>query len=107
MASPLDYNTQYLHYWSSDPCDILFGAQYKSLSFLGISICHPIYDDKALTSALRHAIYSDINTEATATFMFLPLNLRWCTSIPLGQICLCFILGGCHWHTRSLLDTLA
>eukprot|EP00983_Pelagomonas_calceolata_P129040 1161572-Pelagomonas_calceolata.AAC.5 len=75
MATPLDYNTHYLHYWSSDPRDIIFGAQHNSLSssFTGISICHPIYDDQAMASTLRHAIYSAIlNTEATTTFMFLP-----------------------------------
>eukprot|EP00983_Pelagomonas_calceolata_P001617 54147-Pelagomonas_calceolata.AAC.1 len=43
-----------------------------SSTYSGISICHHIYDEKALTLALRHAIYSAIlNTEATATFMFL------------------------------------
>eukprot|EP00983_Pelagomonas_calceolata_P086474 1156767-Pelagomonas_calceolata.AAC.1 len=75
MASFLDYNTQYLHYWSSDPRDILFGARHNSLSskFSEISICQPIYGNKAMTLALRHAIYSDIsNAETTATFMFLP-----------------------------------
>eukprot|EP00983_Pelagomonas_calceolata_P013908 445496-Pelagomonas_calceolata.AAC.1 len=71
MASTLDYNTHYLHHWSSDPRDILFGAQQNSLSsrFTGISICPPIYDNKAMTQVLRHDIYSAIlNTEATATF---------------------------------------
>eukprot|EP00983_Pelagomonas_calceolata_P068712 1150048-Pelagomonas_calceolata.AAC.1 len=87
MASPLDCNTHYLHYWSSDLRDILFGAQHNSLSsrFLGISICHPIYDDKAMATALRHATYSAIlNTEATATFMFLPAsaNLMVTNSYP-------------------------
>eukprot|EP00983_Pelagomonas_calceolata_P127966 1161467-Pelagomonas_calceolata.AAC.7 len=78
MASPLDYNTHYLHNWISDPRDILFRAQHSSLSsrFSGISICHPIYDNKAMASALRHAIYFAIlNTEATATFMFLPASI--------------------------------
>eukprot|EP00983_Pelagomonas_calceolata_P045269 1139642-Pelagomonas_calceolata.AAC.2 len=43
--------------------------------FTGISICHPIYDDKAMTQVLRHAIYSAIlNTEATVTFMFMPAS---------------------------------
>eukprot|EP00983_Pelagomonas_calceolata_P031825 998557-Pelagomonas_calceolata.AAC.1 len=77
MASPLDYNTHYLHYWSSDPHGILFGARHNSLSsrFAEISIYHPIYDDKAMTQVLQHAIYSAIlNTEATATFMFLPAS---------------------------------
>eukprot|EP00983_Pelagomonas_calceolata_P035453 1108664-Pelagomonas_calceolata.AAC.1 len=75
MASPLDYNAHYHHYWSSDPCDILLSAHYNSLSsrFSGMSNCHPIYDEKAMKLALRHAIYPAIlNTEATATFMLLP-----------------------------------
>eukprot|EP00983_Pelagomonas_calceolata_P040906 1137819-Pelagomonas_calceolata.AAC.2 len=39
-----------------------------SSKHLGISICNPIYDDKAMTLALRHATYSAIfHTEATAT----------------------------------------
>eukprot|EP00983_Pelagomonas_calceolata_P057608 1145144-Pelagomonas_calceolata.AAC.3 len=29
---PLDLNTQYHQYWSSDPRDIVFGAHYNSLS---------------------------------------------------------------------------
>eukprot|EP00983_Pelagomonas_calceolata_P033834 1059904-Pelagomonas_calceolata.AAC.1 len=68
---PLDWNTQYHQYWSSDPNDILFGTHYNSLSsrFSGMSICHPIYDEKAMKLSLWHAIYSAIlNTEATATF---------------------------------------
>eukprot|EP00983_Pelagomonas_calceolata_P014677 465887-Pelagomonas_calceolata.AAC.1 len=75
MASPLDHNTHYHHYWSSYPRDILFGAHYNSFSsrFSGMSICYPIYDEKAMKLALRHTIYSAIlNTEATATFMLLP-----------------------------------
>eukprot|EP00983_Pelagomonas_calceolata_P009527 308252-Pelagomonas_calceolata.AAC.1 len=56
MASPLDYNAHYHHYWRSDPRDILFGAHYNSFSsrFSGISICHPNYDEKAMKLALRH-----------------------------------------------------
>eukprot|EP00983_Pelagomonas_calceolata_P032584 1021701-Pelagomonas_calceolata.AAC.1 len=75
MALPLDYNAYCHHYWSSDPRDVLFGAYYNSLSsrFSGMSICHPIYDGKAMKLALRHVIYSAVrNTEATATFMLLP-----------------------------------
>eukprot|EP00983_Pelagomonas_calceolata_P031438 986269-Pelagomonas_calceolata.AAC.1 len=74
MASPLDYNAHYHHYWSSDPRDILLGAHYNSLSsrFSGMSICHSIYDEKSMKLTLRRAIYSVIlNTEATATFMLL------------------------------------
>eukprot|EP00983_Pelagomonas_calceolata_P000209 6746-Pelagomonas_calceolata.AAC.1 len=33
IASPLDYNTQYHQYWSSDPRDILFGAHYNCIFF--------------------------------------------------------------------------
>eukprot|EP00983_Pelagomonas_calceolata_P010487 339957-Pelagomonas_calceolata.AAC.1 len=38
------------------------------------SVCHPIYTEEAMTQTFRHAIYSAIlNTEATATFMPLPV----------------------------------
>eukprot|EP00983_Pelagomonas_calceolata_P013318 425654-Pelagomonas_calceolata.AAC.2 len=30
MASPLKYDTQYLHYWSSEPCDIPLSAHHNS-----------------------------------------------------------------------------
>eukprot|EP00983_Pelagomonas_calceolata_P102567 1158820-Pelagomonas_calceolata.AAC.6 len=76
IASPLDHNPQYQHYWSTDPRDTLFGAHQSSFSSRssGFSVCHPIYVEDAMTQALRHAIYSAIlNTEATATFMFLPV----------------------------------
>jgi ribonuclease HI len=89
MASPLDFNPQYQHYWSSDPRDIIFGAHHNSLSsrFSGMSICHPIYDEKAMKSALRHAIYSAIlNTEATATFMLLPASGRHMISNPYSAL---------------------
>eukprot|EP00983_Pelagomonas_calceolata_P113109 1159953-Pelagomonas_calceolata.AAC.6 len=75
MASPPDHNPQYQQYWSTDPRDTLFGAHHNSLSsrYYGFSVCHPIYTEEAMTQALRYAIYSAIlNTEATATFMFLP-----------------------------------
>ena len=60
MASPLDFDPEYHHYLSSDPRDIISGAHHDSLSsrFSGMSICHPIYDEKAMKSGLRHAIYS-------------------------------------------------
>eukprot|EP00983_Pelagomonas_calceolata_P026375 828022-Pelagomonas_calceolata.AAC.4 len=55
--------------------------------FSGISICHPIYDDKAMTSPLRQAIYSAIlNTEATATFMFLPASNKLMTANPYSKL---------------------
>eukprot|EP00983_Pelagomonas_calceolata_P083153 1156096-Pelagomonas_calceolata.AAC.2 len=42
-----------------------------------LALCHPIYDDKTMTLALRHAFYSAIlYTEATATFMFLPASSK-------------------------------
>eukprot|EP00983_Pelagomonas_calceolata_P006152 204321-Pelagomonas_calceolata.AAC.1 len=75
MASPLEHNPQYQHYWSTDSQNILFGAHHNSFSsrFSGSSVCHLIYAMVALSQALRHAIYSAIlNTEATATLMFLP-----------------------------------
>eukprot|EP00983_Pelagomonas_calceolata_P068301 1149864-Pelagomonas_calceolata.AAC.1 len=76
--------------WTMTPNTYTFGAPPPSLTsdifccvhhialssiFLGVSICHPIYDDKAKTLALRHAICSAIlNTEAAATFMLLPTS---------------------------------
>jgi len=75
MASPLDFNSSYSHYWSAHSRDVLFGAHLNSLSsqFNGFSVCHPIYDDQTMNLTLEHAIYSAIlSTEATATFMFLP-----------------------------------
>eukprot|EP00983_Pelagomonas_calceolata_P115096 1160157-Pelagomonas_calceolata.AAC.3 len=80
MASPLDHNPQYRYYWSTDPRDTLFGAHHNSISsrFSGFSVCHPIYTEKTMTQALRHAICSAIlNAEATATFMFLLSQHTW------------------------------
>jgi len=74
MASPLDFNPSYSHYWSSDSQDVLFGAHFNSLpsQFTGFSVCRLIYDEQIMNLSLRHGIYSAIlNTEATATFMFL------------------------------------
>eukprot|EP00983_Pelagomonas_calceolata_P120668 1160727-Pelagomonas_calceolata.AAC.25 len=52
----------------------------------GISICHPIYDNKAMTQVLRHAIYfATLNTDATATFMFLPASAGGITAPIPGQ----------------------
>ena len=76
MASPLDHDPHYQHYWSADSRDAVFGAPHNSLSsrFSGFSACHPIYNEGTMTQTLRHAIYSAIyNAEATATFMFLPV----------------------------------
>ncbi len=43
MASPLDFNPSYSHYWSADSRNALFGAHIDSLSsqFTGFSVCHP------------------------------------------------------------------
>eukprot|EP00983_Pelagomonas_calceolata_P060501 1146394-Pelagomonas_calceolata.AAC.4 len=50
---PLDYDPQYQNYWSTNPRDTLFGAHHNSLSFRfsGFSICHPIYEENAMTKA--------------------------------------------------------
>jgi len=75
LASLLDFNPSYSHYWSADSRDALFGAQFNSPSFqfTGLSVCHPIYNKQTMTLSLRHAIYSAIlSAEETATFMFVP-----------------------------------
>eukprot|EP00983_Pelagomonas_calceolata_P111616 1159802-Pelagomonas_calceolata.AAC.3 len=77
MASPLEHNLNYLHYWSKHPRDRIFGATHNALSskFSGFSSCHPIYDDHVVLLTLKHAIYSAIlQTDATATCMLL---LSW------------------------------
>ena len=75
MASPLDFHPGYQNFWSAYPRDAVFGAHHDCLTskFSGFSVCHPIYDEHSMTRTLRHAIYSAIhNSDATATFMFLP-----------------------------------
>eukprot|EP00983_Pelagomonas_calceolata_P001811 60876-Pelagomonas_calceolata.AAC.1 len=75
MASPLEHNPNYIHYWSEHPQDRIFGAIHNALSskFSGFSSCHPIYDDHVMHLTLKRAIYSAIlQTDTTATFMFLP-----------------------------------
>ncbi len=77
MASPLDFNPDLPHHWSSHPRDTILGAftDCFSSSFSGFSTCHPIYDDDVMHLTLRHAIYSTINSPhdmPTATFMLLP-----------------------------------
>jgi hypothetical protein len=43
MASPLDYDPEFPHYWSEHPRDKVFGATDNAFSqFSGSSICHPI-----------------------------------------------------------------
>eukprot|EP00983_Pelagomonas_calceolata_P123519 1161015-Pelagomonas_calceolata.AAC.5 len=67
----------------------LFGAHRNSLSsrFLGISICHTIYDEKAMTLALQHALYFGIlNTEATATLMFSPAGSKLMITNPCTKL---------------------
>ncbi len=71
MASPLDYNPSYPHFWSADLRDALFGAHLNSLSsqFTGFSVCHSIYNDHTMHLSFRHAMYSAIlSTEATALY---------------------------------------
>eukprot|EP00983_Pelagomonas_calceolata_P075397 1152991-Pelagomonas_calceolata.AAC.2 len=75
MASPLEHNPNYIYYWSEHPQDRIFGAIHNALSskFPGFSSSHPIYDDHVMYLTLKHAICSAIlQTNATATFMFLP-----------------------------------
>ncbi len=75
IASPLDHTPKYPIYWSTDPCDRVFGATPSDFSskFSGFSVCHPVYDDQLIHRAPRHAVYSAIaNNIQTATFMFLP-----------------------------------
>jgi hypothetical protein len=70
-----------------------------SSKFSGFSVCHPIYDEGIMTQALQHAIYSAIlNTEATATFMFLPAWNKNMISNPYSKLFnayphLCYELG--------------
>jgi len=75
MASPLDPDHKFLHYWSEHPRDKVFEANTNAFSsrFSGFSICHPIYHENTMFLATRHAIYSAaVSTEAIATFMLLP-----------------------------------
>eukprot|EP00983_Pelagomonas_calceolata_P077625 1153940-Pelagomonas_calceolata.AAC.3 len=66
---------QYQHFWIDDPRDTLFDYENSLVSrFPGLSVRQPIFDEDAMAQALRHAIYSAVlNTDATATFMFLPV----------------------------------
>jgi hypothetical protein len=60
MASPLDYDPKFPHYWSEHPKDKVFGTNTNAFSsqFSGFSICHPIYHENTMLLATRHAIYS-------------------------------------------------
>jgi len=75
MASPLDHDPNFPHYWSEHPRDKVFGANTNAFSsrFSGFSICHPIYHENTMLLATRHASFSAaVSTEETATFMLLP-----------------------------------
>ena len=60
VASPLDHDPKFPHYWSEHPRDKVFGADTIAFSsrFSGFSICHPIYHENTMLLATRHAIYS-------------------------------------------------
>jgi len=75
LASPLDYDPKFPHYWSEHPRENVFGANTNAFSsrFSGFSICRPIYHENTMLLATRHAIYSAaVSTEDIATFMLLP-----------------------------------
>ena len=102
MASPLEHNPNYLHYWSKGPQDkegLWRHSQCPISKFTGFSMCHPIFDDQVIHNALKHAIYSVItSTNATATFMFLPcwngiMNLQPYSKLLTTYQHLCYTLG--------------
>jgi hypothetical protein len=75
MASPLDHDPKFPHYWSEHPRDKIFGANSNAFSsrFSGFSICHPIHHKNTMLLATRHSIYpAAVSTEETATFIVLP-----------------------------------
>jgi hypothetical protein len=86
MASPLDYDPTFFHYWSEHPRDKVFGANTNAFSsqFSGFSICNPIYHENTMLLATRHAIYfAAVSTEETATFMLLSSWNKNMTTIPM------------------------
>jgi hypothetical protein len=90
MASPLDYDPKFSHYWSEHPRDKVFGANTNAFSsrFSGFSICHPIYHENNMLLATRHTIYSTaVSTEETATFMLLPSWNKSMTTNPDASLC--------------------
>jgi len=106
MASPLDFNPDLQHYWSSHPRDTIFGAFTAcfSFSFSGFSICHPTYDDDIMHLTLRHAIYSAINSPhdiPAATFMLLP-----CWGRPMSTNAYMSLYNQFN-HIRSLMGTIS
>jgi len=101
MASPLDFDPEFPHYWSEHPRDRVFGANTNAFSsrFSGFSICHPIYHENTMLLATRHAICSAaVSTEETATFMLLPSWNKNMTTNPYASLCrkyphMCKFLG--------------
>ena len=90
MASPLDYDPKFPHYWSEHPRDKVFGANTNAFSsqFSGFSICHPMYHENTMLLAKRHAIYSAaVSPEETATFMLLPSWNNDMTTNPYASLC--------------------
>jgi hypothetical protein len=101
VASPLDHDPKFPHYWSEHSRDKVFGAITNAFSsqFSGFSICHPIYHENTMLLAARQAIYSAaVNTEETATFMLLPSWNKDMTTNPYASLCrkyphICKFLG--------------
>jgi hypothetical protein len=101
MASPLDHDPKFPHYWSEHPRDKVLGANTNAFSsqFSEFSICHPIYHENTMLLATRHAIYSAaVSTEGTATFMLLPSWNKDMTTNPCALLCrkyphMCKFLG--------------
>eukprot|EP00983_Pelagomonas_calceolata_P068866 1150115-Pelagomonas_calceolata.AAC.1 len=112
MAFPLIKNSipKLLDLSESDPRDIIFSAHYNPrcgrvssayvvfLFFSSLSsnlrgcACHPIYDNKAMAPALRHAVYSGIiNAEATAISMFLPASGKLVTTNPYSKLLTAYV----------------
>ena len=61
MASPLDHEPKFPHYWSEHPKDKVLKANTNAFSsrFSGFSICHPIYHENTMllaTSKTRHLL---------------------------------------------------
>eukprot|EP00983_Pelagomonas_calceolata_P018905 595065-Pelagomonas_calceolata.AAC.1 len=90
MASPLDHNPHTRTTGVRTPGTLfLVPCMHNDFSskFPGFSVCHPIYEEGNMTQASQHAIYSAIiNTEATATFMFLPAWGRHMITNPYSKL---------------------
>jgi hypothetical protein len=103
MASPLDYDPKFSHYWSEHLRDKVFGANTNTFSsrFPGFSICHPVYHENTMLLATRHAIYSAaVSTEETATFMLLPSWNEDVTTNPYASLCRKYL------HIYKILGTI-